>query len=273
MISGNHNILWFQQLCSRSTAYCLLVPAPILHLAFCEGASHDLGAALDLAEGRSTVPSFVGDALNWVTGLVETLGYPGLAFVVALESVFPPIPSEAVLPLAGFLVSQGRMTLWGAILASTLGSVVGALVLYWLGYAWGEQRVRALVKAHGRWLTVDEDDLNRSQKWFEHHGRSAVFIARLAPLTRSLISIPAGVARMPLGPFLLYTTLGSGIWNAVLIGAGMLLGANWALVERYQSLLGTAVVSLLVLAVVWFVGRRVLAGGKERHRRPVAARE
>lgn len=211
--------------------------------------------------------------LNWVVGLVETLGYPGLAIVVALENVFPPIPSEAVLPLAGYLVSQGRMTLWGAVLASTAGSVAGALVLYWLGYAWGERRVRALVKAHGRWLTIDEDDLDRSQEWFEDHGRMAVFIARLAPLTRSLISIPAGVEKMPLGPFLLYTTLGSGIWNAVLIGAGVLLGTNWQLVERYQSILGMAVMSLLVLAVVWFVGRRLLAGGKEQRRSPAAAGE
>ena len=148
------------------------------------------------------MPSFVGDALNWIVGLVEALGYLGLAIVVALENVFPPIPSEAVLPLAGYLVSQGRMTLWGAILASTVGSVAGAVILYWLGYAWGEQRVRALVKAYGRWLAIGEDDLDRAQQWFERHGRTAVFVARLAPLTRSLISIPAGVARMPLGPFL-----------------------------------------------------------------------
>ena len=217
------------------------------------------------------MPSFVGDALNWIVGLVEALGYLGLAIVVALENVFPPIPSEAVLPLAGYLVSQGRMTLWGAILASTVGSVAGAVILYWLGYAWGEQRVRALVKAYGRWLAIGEDDLDRAQQWFERHGRTAVFVARLAPLTRSLISIPAGVARMPLGPFLVYTTLGSGIWNALLIGAGWLLGANWGLVERYQSMLGTAVVVLLVGAVVWFVGRRLLAGDRGPRRSPAGA--
>jgi membrane protein DedA with SNARE-associated domain len=225
------------------------------------------------AEGRSTVPGFVGDALGWIVGLVETLGYSGLAVVVALENVFPPIPSEAVLPLAGYLVSQGRMTLWGAVLASTVGSVAGALILYWLGAAWGEQRVRGLVKRYGRWLGVDEHNLDRAQAWFEHHGRLAVFVARLAPLTRSLISVPAGVARMPMGPFLVYTAVGSGIWNAVLIGAGLLLGAKWQLVEQYQSVLGTVVVGLLVLAVAWFVGRRLLAGGKAQHRTSAAARE
>jgi membrane protein DedA with SNARE-associated domain len=210
------------------------------------------------------VTGFIGDALSWVVGLVETLGYPGLAIVVALESVFPPIPSEVVLPLAGYLVSQGRMTLWGAILASTVGSVAGALVLYWLGAAWGEERVRRLVKKHGRWLTIDEKDLDRAQEWFEHHGRAAVFIARLVPFTRSIISIPAGVAKMPVAPFLLYTTLGSGLWNAVLIGAGWLLGSNWTLVEQYQSLLGTSVLGAIVLAVAWFIGRR-LHSRKQQH--------
>jgi membrane protein DedA with SNARE-associated domain len=219
------------------------------------------------------MPGFINDAMSWVVGLVETLGYPGLAIVVALENVFPPIPSEAVLPLAGYLVSQGRMTLWGAVLASTVGSVAGALVLYWLGAAWGQDRVRRLVQKYGRWLAVDEGDLDRSQAWFERHGRSAVFLARLAPLTRSLISIPAGVARMPIGPFLLYTTLGSGIWNAILIGAGWLLGANWSLVEKYQGYVGTGVVVLIVVLIVAFIGRRVLSGGKPRQPRPAAAGE
>ena len=217
------------------------------------------------------MPGFIGDALKWIVGLVETLGYPGLAIVVALENVFPPIPSEAVLPLAGFLVSQGRMTLWGAVLASTVGSVLGALVLYCLGAAWGEERLRSLVQKHGWWLTIDEEDLDRANEWFDRHGRTAVFVARLAPLTRSLISVPAGVKRMPMATFLLYTTLGSGIWNAILIGAGMLLGANWGIVEKYQSYFGLAVVILMVGAVVWFIGRRLLSGGKGQRRSTAAA--
>jgi membrane protein DedA with SNARE-associated domain len=208
--------------------------------------------------------SWIGDLLNWIVGLVETFGYPGLAIVVALENIFPPIPSEAVLPLAGYLVNQGQMTLWGAVLASTIGSVLGALVLYWLGYAWGEDRVRSFVKKYGRWLTVDEEDLDRAQEWFDHHGRLAVFIARLAPLTRSIISIPAGVARMPIVTFLIYTTLGSGIWNTILIGAGWLLGANWGLVEKYQSVFGMIVVGAIVLAIAWFIGRRLLKGKQSK---------
>lgn len=203
---------------------------------------------------------FLSDAMNWVLSLVDTLGYPGLAIVVALENLFPPIPSEAVLPLAGFLVFEGRMTLIGAIVASTVGSVVGALILYWVGYAAGEDRVRAFVKKYGRWFQVDEKDLDRSQEWFKRHGRSAVFFGRLAPLIRSIISVPAGMTKVPLGTFILYTTLGSGLWNALLIGAGMALGASWGLVEEYQSIFSKVVVAIMAIGLVWFFGRRFLSG-------------
>ena len=212
------------------------------------------------------MPNFVGDILAWILGLVETLGYVGLAIVVALENVFPPIPSEAILPLAGFLVGQGRMTFIGAVVASTLGSVVGALVLYWLGYALGEDRVRRLIVKHGRWMLLDESDLDRSKGWFDHHGRAAVFLARLAPLARSLISVPAGVAKMPLWTFVIYTTAGSGLWNAALIAAGWALGANWTLVEQYQGYFGTAFLVLMGGAIAWFVIRRLMNGGPSQQK-------
>ena len=212
------------------------------------------------------MPGFVGDILNWIVGLVETMGYPGLAIVVALENVFPPIPSEVILPLAGFLVGQGRMTLFGAIVASTLGSVGGALLLYWLGYAMGEDRVRDLIKKYGRWMLVDEEDLDRSKGWFDNHGREAVFLARLAPLARSLISVPAGVAKMPLWTFVLYTTAGSGLWNAGLIAAGWALGANWQLVEQYQGYVSTGFMVLMGGAIAWFVVKRLMNGGPARKR-------
>lgn len=216
------------------------------------------------------MPSLVGDLLSWVLGLVELLGYPGLAVVVALENVFPPIPSEAVLPLAGFLVGQGRMTFVGAALAATAGSVAGALVLYSLGAVYGEQRVRGLVRRYGCWLGIAERDLDRAQGWFRDHGGSAVFFGRLAPLVRSLVSVPAGVARMPLGAFVLYTALGSGLWNAALIGAGWLFGANWWLVERYQKAFGTMVAMALVVLAVWFVGRRLMGDGRAGAERQAA---
>jgi membrane protein DedA with SNARE-associated domain len=212
---------------------------------------------------RQIVLDFLGDALGWVTGLIEAFGYPGLAVVLALESVFPPIPSEAVLPLAGFLVGQGRMGFVGAVIAATVGAVVGALILYWLGAALGERRVRALVERHGRWLFLSTEDLDRAQDWFDRHGGAAVFIGRLAPLVRSLVSVPAGVARMPLPAFVAYTALGSALWNTVLIGAGWALGESWGVVQQYQKLFGYAVLGALGLAVAWFVSRRLGSGSRD----------
>ena len=207
---------------------------------------------------------FLGDALSWVTYVIETLGYVGVAVVLALESVFPPIPSEAVLPLTGYLVSQGRMSFVGAVIASTIGAVVGALILYWVGYALGEKRTRALVKRYGRWMLLTEEDLDRAQGWFDRHGKVAVLIGRLAPLVRSLVSIPAGVTRMPLATFTLYTAIGSALWNAALIGAGWALGASWTYVQEYQRYFGYAVLAVLGLAIGWFVWRRLGTPGGDR---------
>jgi membrane protein DedA with SNARE-associated domain len=203
------------------------------------------------------VLDFLGDTLSWVMSLIETLGYVGVAVVVALESVFPPIPSEAVLPLTGFLVSQGRMSFVGALIASTIGAVVGALILYWVGYALGEDRVRALVKQYGRWMLLTEEDLDRAHAWFDNHGGIAVLIGRLTPFVRSLVSIPAGVTRMPLLTFTVYTAIGSALWNAVLIGAGWLLGASWSQVREYQQYFAYAVFATLGVVIACFVWRRL----------------
>ena len=199
-----------------------------------------------------------GDLITWVVDLVDRLGYVGLAIVVAIENIFPPIPSEAILPLAGFLAAQGRMTLVGAIVASTIGSVVGALVLYAVGYGFGERRVRVLVRQYGRWALISEDDLDKAQAWFDRYGRTAVLVGRLAPLVRSLISIPAGVARMPLLPFVVYTTIGSGFWNVLLIGGGWILGENWELITTYQGYFSYVFVAALGAVALWFVAKRFL---------------
>ncbi len=180
---------------------------------------------------------------QWVLDVVSALGYLGLALLLIAENLFPPIPSEVVLPLAGFLVGRGELNLWGALVAATTGSVLGAILLYSLG-RWGGRR---LVLHYGKWLRVDEDSLDRAEGWFRRYGDALVLFARVVPLARSIVSIPAGTAKMPLARFAILTTVGSAIWNALLIGAGVLLGANWSLVQNW---VGSYSNVILVLATV-----------------------
>ncbi|MGH3649393.1 MAG: DedA family protein [Acidimicrobiia bacterium] len=196
--------------------------------------------------------------VDWVTSLVETLGYGGVAFLVALENLFPPIPSEVVLPLAGFVSAGGEASLIGMIIAATIGSIVGALVLYGMAAAIGPIRLRALVVRYGRWFGLDEADLDRTEAWFDRRANMAVLICRCIPLMRSLISIPAGFRRMSMPPFLLYTLLGSVVWNVVLVGAGYLLGEQWHQVEQPLELLQNAVLVVIGVALAWFIWRRIL---------------
>jgi membrane protein DedA with SNARE-associated domain len=191
-----------------------------------------------------------------ITYVIETYGYFGVAFLIALENVFPPIPSEVILPLTGFLAGRGLLSLPGAMLAATAGSVIGALILYGLGRWVSEARLRAIVKRFGRPLMLRETDLDRALGWFDRHGAKAVFLCRLVPVVRSLISVPAGLAAMPLGTFVAYTTLGSGIWNTALLSLGWALGERWDLVLRYAGYFEYAVLIALAGAVVWFFWSR-----------------
>ena len=192
----------------------------------------------------------------WITNVVQTGGYPGVAFLTLLENLFPPIPSELILPVAGFLARRGQFEFGWVVVASTLGSLAGALALYWLGYQLGEARLREFVKRHGRWLALEESDVQQAQEWLERHGNQAVLLGRLVPTVRSVISIPAGVARMPLLPFVGYTTLGSAVWNTVLTAAGWFLGDRWELIQPYLDALEWAGLGLLAAGIVVFVWRR-----------------
>jgi len=196
--------------------------------------------------------------VDWVTSVVETLGYGGVAFLVALENLFPPIPSEVVLPLAGFVAADGSASLIGMIVAATIGSMVGAFILYGISAAVGPIRLHALVVRYGRWFGLDESDLDKSEGWFDQRANMAVLICRCVPLMRSLISIPAGFRRMPLVPFTLYTLLGSLVWNVVLIGAGYLLGEQWHRMERPMELFQKVVLVAIGVAVAWFIWRRII---------------
>ena len=192
--------------------------------------------------------------LDWVVLVMRTVGAPGVGLATALETVFPPLPSELVLPLAGYTASQGHYSVVAAIAWATAGSIAGALLLYWLGAAWGLERVCALAD---RIPLMHAEDVRRAVAWFGRHERTAVFVGRLVPGVRSLISIPAGIDRMPLVRFCVFTTGGSLVWNAALILAGYELGAQWHVVEAYVGGVGNVVWVLLAVVMVVVVARRL----------------
>jgi membrane protein DedA with SNARE-associated domain len=206
--------------------------------------------------GGTTDPSQLPGLTGWVASVMEAMEEPGVGLLTALETVFPPIPSEVVLPLGGFLTRQGGFSLPLVLLSATLGSVLGALALYGLGAWLGRERATAVLS---RVPLVDREDVERASAWFDRHGRAAVFFGRLVPGVRSLISLPAGANGMPLVQFTAYTTGGSLVWNTLLVGAGVLLGDRWDQVEQYSSWLDRALIAALVGVVGWAVWRRVRA--------------
>ncbi|WP_027132606.1 DedA family protein [Geminicoccus roseus] len=196
---------------------------------------------------------------DWITNLVEHTGYAGIALLMLAENVFPPIPSELIMPLAGFAAERGQFSIAGVVLAGTVGSVLGALFWYYLGRWMGLRRLRGWAERRGRWLTISPDEVDRSKAWFDRHAGMAVFIGRLVPAVRTLISVPAGIARMPLGWFLLYSTVGTGVWTALLAGAGYVLGSQYELVQGWLNPVSNVVAAGLVLIYVYRVttfGRR-----------------
>lgn len=201
---------------------------------------------------------------NWATDIVERLGYLGVAMLVALENVFPPIPSEVVLGLAGYTASQGDAWVVGMIIAATIGSVVGAWILYGLSAAVGPVRLRAIIIRYGAWVGFGESDLDRAESWFDRRSRSAVLVCRCVPLIRSLISIPAGFRRMPLGAFTLFTLIGSLVWNVVLVTSGYLLADQWEKVLKFTEPFQTLVVVLIGVLVVALVIRKVVLTKRAR---------
>ena len=201
----------------------------------------------------------LGDVGQLVLDVIGALGYVGLALLLVAENLFPPIPSEVVLPLAGFLVGRGDLNLWGALVAATFGSVAGAVVLYGLG-RWGGRR---LVLRYGKWLRVDEQRLQEAEGWFGHYGDWVVLGARIVPVARSIVSIPAGTAKMPLLRFVVLTTVGSAVWNGFLIGAGVALGANWQVVQGWIGSYSNIVLVIGAGAIAIFLVLRHFRRGKK----------
>lgn len=195
-----------------------------------------------------------------VQDIIRAIGYPGIVLIMLAENVFPPIPSEVIMPFGGFLVGRGEMNflaVWGA---GVLGSVLGALVLYYIGWWAGDTVLRSLLRRYGRFLTITEKEYDRALDYFGRYGHWVVFFGRLIPIIRSLISLPAGAEHMPMPKFLLYTTAGSAIWSGLLAYAGLVLGENWeevlVLTKQYERVVLVALVMVAVAVVTWWIRRR-----------------
>jgi membrane protein DedA with SNARE-associated domain len=207
--------------------------------------------------------------LNWITEwvrtFVEALGYPGLGFLMFLENIFPPIPSEVVLPLAGSLTIDGPFTLLGVTLVGAAGSVAGAWFFYALGRWYGAQRTRRLIKKYGKWLLIEERDLDRSVEWFNRYGELVVFFGRMVPFVRSLIPVPAGITGMNTFRFTIYTAIGTAGWSFLLAMAGRLLGQSWPMINQYLGPYENAILIILAVLLLVFVIRRLW---QRRHKEP-----
>ncbi len=188
----------------------------------------------------------------WAESIVSTMGYPGLTIIMFLENLFPPIPSEIVLPLAGSLTLTGRFNMVGVVLWALVGALAGAYFFYGLGKLLGEERVRWLIGKVGKYLMVTTDDFDKSIAWFNRYGELVIFFGRMVPIVRTLISIPAGMASMNLLTFTFYTVLGTTLWNVVLGYAGRLLGQNWRMVADWINYYQNVIIVLAVAAVVVF---------------------
>jgi membrane protein DedA with SNARE-associated domain len=185
-------------------------------------------------------------------GIVTSAGYFGILLLMFIENVFPPIPSEIIMPLAGYMATHGELSLLGIILAGTIGSVLGALPLYYVGRTIGGERLKKFADKRGRWLTVSREDIEQAERWFDRYGNAAILFCRLIPGVRSLISIPAGIAGMKMVPFIFYTAVGTAVWTALLAYSGYFLGSNFAKISDYLDPVSWIVLGIIV--VIYFVG-------------------
>lgn len=190
---------------------------------------------------------------DWIIRLVEWGGYWGVAALMLLETVFPPVPSEVIMTVAGVSAARGHMTLEGTILAGTAGAMLGNWFWYWLAIKFGEARMHVFIDRYSRWLTLDWDEVERGERLFASYGSTIVLIARMIPTLRSLISVPAGLFKMTLGRFLIFSTIGTLGWSAALAGAGYFLGSQFGDVEKWLGPLSTAVIAGIVLTYLWRV--------------------
>ena len=188
---------------------------------------------------------------------MTSLGYVGIALLMFLENLFPPIPSELIMPLAGFTIAQRKMEFFPVIFAGVLGTMLGALPWYYVGKLIGEENIKRLANKYGKWISISSRDIEKADNWFDRHGEKAVFFGRLVPGIRTLISLPAGLSGMSLIPFLIYSTIGTTLWVGFLTFAGYKLGENYEVVEHYIDPISKIVLVVLIVAfIVWVVRKR-----------------
>lgn len=200
----------------------------------------------------------------WITSVMTDYGYIGIFFLIMLENIFPPIPSEVILTVGGFMTTTTEMTIWGVLGASTAGSVIGAVLLYGIGRWMSVERLEKLIEKYGSWLRLKKEDLHKADAWFDRYGVWTVFFGRLVPVVRSLISIPAGISGMKFWLFLLFTTLGTLLWNSVLIIVGEKVGENREKIMQQMDIYSNVVYVLLALgsaAAIWYYIKKIRKRG------------
>lgn len=198
--------------------------------------------------------------LDWITSTINSLGYWGIVLLMFLENVFPPIPSELIMPLAGFTSTQGKLNIAFVIMAGTLGSLLGAVLWYYIGKNVGEKRLKRWADKYGKWLTISSEDIDKSKKWFDKNGGTAVFFGRIIPGVRTFISVPAGLEDMRFVPFLFYSTIGSLLWVGLLTFAGYILGQNYQVIEKFLGPISSLIAIALIVAFAFWVMKRKRRG-------------
>lgn len=187
---------------------------------------------------------------EWITNIMEQFGYAGIFFMMALENVFPPIPSEIVLPFGGFMTTNSDLTVTGVIITATSGSVLGAIILYGIGLLIDVERLEKIVDRWGHIVRINKEDIRKADKWFDKYGYWTVLFCRMIPLIRSLISVPAGMSNMNFTLFLLFTLIGTLIWNVILIMIGVVLGENWSSILEFMDMYSTITYGLIAIGIV-----------------------
>lgn len=197
---------------------------------------------------------------EWIFNIIENYGYLGVFLIIVIENVFPPIPSELVLPFSGFMTTKTELSVAMMIVASTAGSVVGGTILYYIGTILDVERLEKIVDRWGKYLQLKREDVYKADAWFDRYGIWTVFFCRMVPLLRSLISVPAGMSNMKMPLFLLFTLLGTAIWNTLLIVIGAKLGENWTEILSYTEVYSDIIYvvgAIAIVAVMFFFGRRI----------------